>query len=332
VSTPIRIGILGAAAIAPTALIKPARDNPEVTVAAVAARDFAKAAQFAAKHGIERVHASYQDLIDDPDLNAVYIPLPNSLHGTWTRAAIKAGKHVLVEKPITANAVEASQIQQAATNTVVMEAFHYRYHPIFRRVCALLETGQYGELKHIDANFCVPLPIPTNIRYDYSLAGGALMDAGCYAVHMARTVGQLQKPGEPVVVSAFSKTYKENIDRYTKAELEFPAGHTATIQAALFSARVLDVRLNIELEDAAIHLLNPLAPQLYHKLAITHNGERIIEHGTRRSTYAYQLDAFANAVLRGTPVETGTVDGLANMRVIDAIYQAASLPIRQPSS
>ena len=128
---PVRIGILGAARIAPMALIKPARGNAEVVVAAVAARDVSRAQAFAAKHGIARVHDSYEALIADPDLDAVYNPLPNGLHGRWTRAALAAGKHVLCEKPFTANAAEAREIAELAAKSdrVVMEAFHYRYHP-----------------------------------------------------------------------------------------------------------------------------------------------------------------------------------------------------------
>src|SRR5215510_12427319 len=124
----IRIGVLGAAQIAPAALIGPAMDNAEVVVAAVAARDVSRAQAFAAKHGIPRVHDSYEALIADPDVDAVYNPLPNGLHGRWTRAALEAGKHVLCEKPFTANAVEAREIaaSAAASNRVVMEAFHYR--------------------------------------------------------------------------------------------------------------------------------------------------------------------------------------------------------------
>src|SRR3954453_3465142 len=129
---PLRIGILGAARIAPAALIKPARRVDEVEVAAVAARDRVKAERFASKHGIPTVHDSYESLLDDPTIDAIYNPLPNGLHGRWTIAALEAGKHVLCEKPFTANADEAEQVAEveAATGLVAMEAFHYRYHPL----------------------------------------------------------------------------------------------------------------------------------------------------------------------------------------------------------
>jgi len=143
----LRIGTLGAARITPAALIKPARHVPEVSVTVVAARDPDRARQFAAKHGIPVVHASYDALIDDPGIDAIYNPLPNSLHAPWTLRAIEAGKHVLCEKPFTSNAAEAEQVAAAAKGSglVVMEAFHYRYHPLARRMLDVVagpDTGQ----------------------------------------------------------------------------------------------------------------------------------------------------------------------------------------------
>ena len=148
-AAPLRIGILGAARIAPLALIKPAKGNVEVVVAAVAARDAARAQAFAAKHGIARVHESYETLIADPDLDAIYIPLPNGLHGRWIRAALGTGKHVLCEKPFTANAAEAREIAELAAKSdrVVMEAFHYRYHPLALRVRADHCLGRTGHAR-----------------------------------------------------------------------------------------------------------------------------------------------------------------------------------------
>ncbi len=164
----VRIGILGAARIAPLALVKPAKENGEVVVAAVAARDVSRGHAFAAAHGIARVHHSYQDLIDDPEIDAVYNPLPNGLHGRWTRAALAAGKHVLCEKPFTANAAEAREIAVLATQSdqVVMEAFHYRYHPLALRIEQIIASGELGPVQHVEAAMCFPLPKFSDIRYD----------------------------------------------------------------------------------------------------------------------------------------------------------------------
>ena len=238
-AAPLRIGILGAARIAPLALINPARENSEVVVAAVAARDVSRAQAFAAKHGIARVHDSYEALIADPDLDAVYNPLPNGLHGRWTQAALAAGKHVLCEKPFTANAAEAREIAELAANSdrVVMEAFHYRYHPLTLRVEEIIGSGELGKLERVEAALCFPLPKFSDIRYDYSLAGGATMDAGCYAVHMVRTFGG----STPEVVSAQAKLRDPQVDRAMTAELRFAGGHTGRVRCSMWSSRLLQM-------------------------------------------------------------------------------------------
>jgi predicted dehydrogenase len=326
---PLRIGVLGAARIAPLALIKPARDNADATVAAVAARDETRARAFAAKHGITRVHHSYQALIDDPDIDAVYNPLPNGLHGKWTRAALAAGKHILCEKPFTANAAEARDIADlaATSDRVVMEAFHYRYHPLSIRAEEIIASGELGEITRVEAALCFPLPRFSDIRYDYSLAGGALMDAGCYAVHMVRTYGG----SNPEVVSAQAKLRDPRIDRAMTAELRFSAGHTGRIRCSMWSSRLLETSARIVGDRGELRLFNPVMPHLIHRMSVRSSDGRRIERFAHRTSYAYQLDAFAGAVLRGEPVKTPAQDAVANMAVIDAIYRAAGLPLREPS-
>jgi predicted dehydrogenase len=328
-SETVRIGILGAARIAPMALVNPAKDNAQVVVAAVAARDASRAAAFAAKHGIARVHDSYEALIADPDLDAVYNPLPNGLHGRWTRAALAAGKHVLCEKPFTANTAEAREIAElaATSDRVVMEAFHYRYHPLSLRVEEIIASGEVGRLKRVEAALCFPLPKFSDIRYNYSLAGGATMDAGCYAVHMARTFGG----ATPEVVWAQAKLRDPQIDRAMTAELQFPGGHTGRVRCSMWSTDLLRISAHVEGDQGELRVLNPVTPHLFNRLVVrSANGKRV-ERFSRRPSYAYQLDAFAAAVLRGEPVKTTPQDAIENMTVIDAIYRAAGLPLREPS-
>jgi predicted dehydrogenase len=325
----LRIGILGAARIAPMALIKPATDNAEVVVAAVAARDTLRANSFAAKHGIARVHDSYEALLADPDLDAVYNPLPNGLHGRWTRAALAAGKHVLCEKPFTANATEAREIADLAAQSdqVVMEAFHYRYHPLALRVEEIIASGELGKLERVEAAMCFPLPKFSDIRYNYSLAGGATMDAGCYAVHMVRTFGG----STPKVVSAQAKLRDSQVDRAMTAELQFAAGHTGRVRCSMWSSNLLQMNVKLIGDRGSLSVFNPVVPQIFHRLsARSANGKRV-ERFARRASYAYQLDAFAAAVLRGETVKTTPQDAVENMTVIDGIYSAAGLPLREPS-
>ncbi|MEV6767274.1 Gfo/Idh/MocA family oxidoreductase [Nocardia sp. NPDC051030] len=325
----LRIGILGAANIAPASLIEPAKRNPEVVVAAVAARDGARAEQFARKHGIARTYDSYQALIDAPDLDAVYIPLPNGLHGRWTRAAIAAGKHVLCEKPFTANAEEAREIATLAAESdrVVMEAFHYRYHPLITAAEQIIASGELGKLVRVETALSFPLPKFSDIRYNYDLAGGAVMDAGCYAVHMARVLGG----ATPEVVSAQAKLHDPRIDRAMTAELAFPAGHTGRISCSMWSTDILRISAKVVGESGSMRLINPVLPGMGHLMVVrTEKGRRIRQFG-RRPSYDYQLDAFAGAVLHGEPIPTTPEDAVETMTVIDAVYQAAGLPLRIPS-
>ncbi|RSD16263.1 Gfo/Idh/MocA family protein [Amycolatopsis eburnea] len=325
----LRIGILGAARIAPTALVKPASSHSSVSLAAVAARSLERAQTFATRHRISAAYGSYEELLADPDIDAVYNPLPNGLHGKWTRAALKAGKHVLCEKPFTANAAEAREIASlaSASNRVVMEAFHYRYHPLALRVEEIVSAGELGTLEHVETAVCFPLPKFSDIRYDYGLAGGATMDAGCYAVHMARVFG-----GEtPSVVSAKARLRSPRVDRAMTAEVRYPSGHTGRVTCSMWSSSLLNISAKVTGSRGCISVLNPLMPQAYHRLSIQVDGVRRTEKFPRRATYAYQLDAFAAAALDGAPVKTSAADAVETMTVIDEIYRAAGLPVREPS-
>ncbi len=328
----LRIGTLGAARITPAALIKPARLVPEVVITAVAARDPGRARHFAAKHGIPVVHGSYAALIADPAIDAIYNPLPNSLHAPWTLRAIEAGKHVLCEKPFTSNAAEAAQVAAAAkaSGLVVMEAFHYRYHPLARRMREVVAgpdgatDGELGPLRYLEASVCFPLPRFSDIRYSYDLAGGATMDAGCYAINCLRLLG----PGEPRVVEARAKRHGPDVDRAMTASFRFPSGAAARMNASLWSSQVLRIGVEAVGDRGVLRVLNFLAPQRFNRLTVSADGYTRREHVRGGATYTYQLRAFAAAVLRGEPVITTPEDAVATMTVIDDVYRAAGLPLR----
>jgi predicted dehydrogenase len=329
-AAPVRIGILGASRFAPMTLIKPAQGSDEVVVAAVADRDVSCARTFAAKHGIARAHDSYQALIADPDLDAVYIVLPNSLHGRWTRAALAAGKHVLCEKPFTANAAEAREIAELAATSgrVVMEAIQYRYHPLTLRVEQIIASGELGKLERVDITLCVLLPKRSNANvYDYSLAGGAIMDAGLYAVDMARTFGG----STPEVVSAQAELSSAQVDRAMTADLRFEPWLTGRIRCALWSSQLFRASAKVIGDRGELRVLSPAAPQLFRRVSVRSADGKRVERFAARSSFAYQLDAFAAAVLRGEPVKTTPEDAVENMTVIDGIYRAAGLTLREPS-
>jgi predicted dehydrogenase len=322
----LRIGILGAARIAPAAVIKPARNVGEAVIAAVAARDRSRAEAFAAKHGIPKVHASYADLLADPDVDAIYNPLPNGLHAEWTIAALEAGKHVLCEKPFTANADEAEAVAAVADRTglVVMEAFHYRYHPLAHRMRAIVESGELGTLQRVESALCFPLTKFSDIRYQYDLAGGATMDVGTYTVHTARLLGG----EEPEVVSAHAKLRTPDVDRAMRAELTFPSGHTGRITCSMWSSWFIQTTARVVGDRGEMRVINPTAPQIWHRMRVKTDGRARTEKFTRRPTYEFQLEAFCAAVLRGEPTLTPPADSIANMRVLDAIYTAAGMKPR----
>ena len=322
----VRIGILGAARIAPSAVIKPARNVDEAMIGAVAARDRTRADAFAAKHGVPKVRDSYEALISDPDLDAIYNPLPNGLHAEWTIAALEAGKHVLCEKPFTANTKEAEAVAAVAARTglVVMEAFHYRYHPLAHRMKEIVESGELGTTRRVETSLCFPLVKMNDIRYQYALAGGATMDVGTYTVHLAR----LLSGEEPEVVSAEPRLRTADVDRAMRAELKFPSGTTGRITCSMMSKWLIQTYARVIGDRGELHVINPTSPQIWHRMRVKSDGKSRSEKFPRKPTYEYQLEEFCAAVLRGEPTLTPPADSIANMRVLDAIYVAAGMTPR----
>ncbi len=323
----IRFGVLGAARIAPQAIIKPAAASVEAEVVAVAARDRSKAEAFAAKHDIAHVHDSYAELIADPEIDAIYNPLPNGLHGEWTIAALEAGKHVLCEKPFTSNAEEARKVKAVAdahSELVVMEAFHYRYHPFAERLREIVQSGELGAVKRVETAMCFPLPRFGDIRYDYDLAGGATMDVGCYTIHCLRLLA-----GEkPEVVSAEAKLKGPKIDRAMVAEMAFPSGATGRIHCSMWSSSILKLSARVIGDKGEMKVRNFTMPHLFGKLTVSTEAGSRSEVASKDRTYVRQLDAFCGAVLRGGPNLTPPSDSITTMEIIDAVYTAAGLPLR----
>jgi len=322
---PIRFGILGAARIAPDALIKAAQNVPDAEVTAMAARDSKRAREFADTHGIPRVLATYDDLVNDPELDVIYNPLPNSLHCQWTIAALRAGKHVLCEKPIASNALEAEQMAAAADETgkILGEAFHYRYHPLADRIRALMTDGTLGRLIHVEGHFSVPIP-ETNIRFDWSLAGGATMDLGCYPLHMIRYFSGLT----PGVISAKAETGPKNIDIAMTVDLELDGGVTAKMSCAMKKDSVISATFMARGEVGELRVTNPIAPHRGHQLTVKTGAGEKHETVSGDTTFTHQLRAFVKAVRGEAKFPTDGAEGVINMGVIDDVYRAAGLPPR----
>ena len=321
---PLRIGVLGAARITERALVEPARAGGHRLVA-VAARDRGRAEAFAAQHGVERVHDSYGDLLADPEIEVVYNPLANGLHGPWNRAALAAGKHVLTEKPSASNAEEAAEVREAAAKagTVFMEGFHYLFHPVTRRLHELLGSGELGELRRVETMVAIPAPDDADPRWSLPLAGGAVMDLGCYSLHAVRMLAPWAG-GAPRLVSAQGeeRAGAPGVDEWIDAELEFPGGATGAARCHMAYGE-LEMSCRIVGSRGEAFAPNFVLPHQDDRVVVrTGEGERVERLGTR-SSYTYQLDAFTARVRGGADLPLDADDALATMTLIDACYAAA---------
>jgi len=326
---PLRIGVLGAARITENSLIGPARTTGH-RIVAVAARDRSRAEAYAAAHRVERVADSYADLIADPEVEVVYNPLANGLHGPWNLAALTAGKHVLSEKPSASNAEEAVEVREAAAKagTVFMEAFHYLFHPVTRRLHELLASGELGELRHVEALVAIPAPPDTDPRWSLDLAGGAVMDLGCYSLHALRMLAPWAG-GAPRLVSARGgeRVGAPGVDEWLDANLVYPSGATGSARCHMaYDELVMSCRITGSRGEAFAP--NFVLPQLDDRIVIrTTDGERTERLG-RRSSYTYQLEAFAARLREGAPLPLGPDDAVATMTLIDEAYRAAGFEAR----
>lgn len=321
----IRFGILGAARIAPLALIQPAALLPGVSVAAVAASSVEKARAFAEEHKIACVSSSYAALVNSPDIDAIYNALPPNLHERWSVAALQAGKHVLCEKPFAMNAAQAVRMVKAAdaSQRFLLEAFHYRFHPYFARVLELLADDVIGDIRHIEAQFDVRIPFsPPEFRHDPMLGGGALMDLGCYPVHWVRSI----MGSEPRVSQAKCERSVHDVDSVTRASLSFAGGMTAEVQTSMSEDAPQQhfAHVVVEGKKGRMTLQNPIAPHNGNNIITEVDGASRSESISGESTYYYQLQHFIAAVKGSEAPLTGGDDAINNMRLIDAIYDAAN--------
>jgi predicted dehydrogenase len=206
-----------------------------------------------------------------------------------------------------------------------MEAFHWRYHPLAARMLDIVRSGELGAVRHIEAWNCFPLPMWKDIRWQLDLAGGALMDAGCYTVHIVRTLAG----DEPEVVGATARLRSPGVDRTMRADFRFADGRTGRITTSMWSTTVLKMAARVQGDRGELRVFNPIAPQYFHRMTVTTGGRKRRERVRGRATYWYQLAAFAAAVLRGEPTLTPPAESIANMRVIDDIYRAAGMQPRK---
>jgi predicted dehydrogenase len=322
----VRWGVLSTASIGVRKVI-PAMQRGELsTVAAIASRDLAKARAVAAELNIPTAYGSYEELLADPSIDAIYNPLPNQLHVPWTIRAAEAGKHVLCEKPLSMTLAEAQSLLAVRDRTGVLigEAFMIRSHPQWLRLRALIDEGRIGTLRSIAALFSYFNTDPANIRNIPETGGGALYDIGCYCIQAART-GFAQQPTR--VCGLIDRDPQLHTDRLTSALLDFPAGH------AIFTCSTQLVpyqRVHFYGTKGRIEIEIPFnAPTDRPTRLFIDDGRDFFGSGIAAETfpvcdqYTLQGDAFSRAILQGTPIPVPLEEGIANMSVIDAIFQSA---------
>ncbi len=318
----IRWGILSTAKIGVVKVIPAMLRGTLGTIDAIASRDEAKAKDIAKQLGIPRVHGTYEALLADPAIDAVYIPVPNHLHVQWSIKALEAGKHVLVEKPLGLTTREAQDLLDASKRfprLKVMEAFMYRHHPQWQRAHQLVREGGIGELRSLHAHFSYWNVDPKNIRNIAALGGGGMMDIGCYCVSFARWLFDAE-PKRVVALADIDAAF--GTDRLASGLLDFGRGAASfTCSTQLSSYQ----RINIFGTEGRIEIEIPVnAPpdkpcRLWHQrgATITEIGFEVCDQ------YTLQGDAFARAIIEDQPVPTSLEDGVANMRVVEAVLASA---------
>jgi D-xylose 1-dehydrogenase (NADP+, D-xylono-1,5-lactone-forming) len=295
-----------------------ARLSERVEVAAVASRDRSRAEQYAREHGIERAYGSYDELLADPELDAVYVSVPNALHVEWSIRALEAGKHVLCEKPLSRRPAEVERAFDAAERAgrVLMEGFMYRHHPQTRRLTELVDEGAVGELRLVESTFSFSLTDLGNVRMRPELDGGALMDVGCYCVSGSRLLA-----GEPESVAGEAVIGSTGVDVRFAAVLRFPGDVVAHFDCGL------DVPARSELvavgSEGSLRVPDPWLIRTS-ALELVRDGEAERIEVPQADRYQLELENLADAIRGRAPPLLGRDDAVGQARTIDALYRSAA--------
>ena len=316
----LRIGVLGVSNHFIKRIVLPLQKTSYCYVNGIASRDEEKAMSASGLFNIPNSYASYDELLDDDDIDAVYIPLPNHMHAEWIKKAADAGKHILCEKPMCMNAEEAKEAVDYASKKGVklMEAFMYKFHPLWQHLKNVVTTNQIGKITYIHISFSYNNPSKTNIRNVKEFGGGAMMDIGCYAVSVARFVLD-REPSK--VVSLISRHPEFGTDMLSSAIMDFD-GARATFSVGTLS----EAHQKVEIIGTSGKIIIPLPFNTYvdvkSSISITGNiGEREIDFAPA-DQYGIMFDAFAKAVLQDESVPVSLNDAINNQKVVDAIFRS----------
>jgi xylose dehydrogenase (NAD/NADP) len=315
---PLGLGIISTATIALHSL-RAAAATPAVEFVAVASRDPLRAQAYALEHAIPRPYGSYEELLDDPDVDAVYNPLPNSLHHEWTMRALAAGKHVLCEKPYSRHPADVDEAFDRAEEAglVLMEAVMYRHHPQTHRVAGLVADGALGRVRLIRATFSFVLQDETNIRALPELEGGVLMDIGCYCVSGPRLLA-----GEPQWVSGEQVDAPTGVDLAFHGTMRFANDVVAQFDSSFALPR--SQRLEVEGEDGSLLVESPWRTDWPGDVVLRRGDEVERVEVEQADSYRLQLENFAAAIEGSAAPLLGREDALGQARAIDALYRSAA--------
>jgi len=315
-------GVLGCASFARRRTIPALLRTPSARLTAVASRSAERAEAFRAEFELPRAHSSYEALLADPEVGAVYVVLPNGLHAEWTARALEAGKHVVCEKPFATDADEARRVAAAASRAGrhVMEAFMWRFHPQHLRARAAIDTGAVGRVQLVRGAFSFPLERGANVRWRPDLAGGSLMDLGCYPISAAR----FYFGAEPLRARAWGDVDAEyGVDRRIAAVLEFAGG-----RALLDCAFDLPFRSDLEVvgERGTVALPRAWQPPEEAEIVVAGQAERL----PAANHYVEMFEHFSRAVLDGTAPRYGPADAVAQMRAVEAVLRSVHSGASEP--
>ncbi|GLB41493.1 putative NAD binding Rossmann fold oxidoreductase [Lyophyllum shimeji] len=357
---PLHIGVLSSATINAAAIIHPAETHADVLLYGIASRDARTARTHAQAYGFLKSYGSYDELLEDPVVDIVYISTPNGLHFEWAYKSLEAGKHVLLEKPFTSNATEAKKLTAKAEQSgkILMEAFHWQFHPAAHRFRQILEDGRYGKILSTHALMTSTPEVPSgDIRWQYDLAGGSLMDM-TYVVSFTRYALQAGTPKEVLSAKARLSKHDPRIDEAMEAAMLFRTKEDYDVHSTVYTDMARGWKLyiiprlwelpsvKVETETTTIYFYNAMMPHIYHYIAITDKAtgrttyEKQYKGGpqwkdtgeTYWSTYRYQLEAFVDKVRGREPAHWVTnQDSILQMETIDEVYKKSGLPLRPTS-
>ncbi|KAL4805668.1 hypothetical protein BDV18DRAFT_11905 [Aspergillus unguis] len=364
----LKLGVLSSAQINAAAIIHPTQTHPRIKLHGIASRSHETAKAQAQKYHFAKAYSSYDSLLDDPEIDVVYISVPNGQHFEWTAKALNTGKHVLCEKPFMSNGLQAREVVQLAQRKglVLEEAFHWQFHPAAHKLRSLLQSGQYGKILRTNALMTASPGVPEgDIRWQYDLAGGSAMDM-TYALSFTRYFLEAQHPAKIHSVTVKPHAKDSRVDEAMYAYLTFTAANSVgggDVHSSIYTDMARHWTLGtiprfwelpsieIETEKAIVYFYNAMMPHLYHFISVFDKATGKTEYfrqyaagpvwggvktsdggeGGRKgwSTYRWQLEAFVTKVQGGDPpCWVGNEESVVQMEVIDQLYRAAGMPVR----